>query len=531
MERGLWAPLYTINRKNMANILSLKNLTKIYPNGKIANREISFDIEENTIHAIVGENGAGKSTLVNMIFGVHQPTAGQIYFKGEEVKFVSPNDAIKVGIGMVHQHFMLAPDLTVAENMLLGMESTKYHFFLNYKEMISKAQEVCEEYGLAVNPKRLIKDIPIGIRQRVEILKALVRNAEVLILDEPTAVLAPQEVDVLFKTLRKLKENGKTILFISHKLNEVKAISDKITVMKDAKVVVTKDTAQLEEQEIAKLMVGRDVIRKRNIVGQPRAEILLALENVNYIDQEGLSTLKNINLELRGGEILGVAGVEGNGQSELSRVITGLMKPTSGTIKTPVNELTNLSPREIRKSGLSHIPEDRMENGIAASMSLEENFIAERYYKKEFRSGLFLSSKAISKHAELLIADFNILTQSPKSAIASLSGGNIQKAIVARELTSDPSVIIAAQPTRGVDIGSEAMIHNLLVKMRNEGKGILLISADLDEILTLSDRVVVMYEGEIVAQFTDVETLTDKDVGPYMLGIERQEAPSGKVLN
>ena len=464
-----------------------------------------------------------------MIFGVHQPTEGCIRFRGEEVSFSSPNDAIADGIGMVHQHLMLAPELTVAENMLLGMEPTKKGIFLDYKRMVSTAKAVSDKYGLAINPTRKIKDIPIGIRQRVEILKALLRNVEVLILDEPTAVLTPQEVEILFKTLRNLKDDGKTILFISHKLHEVKEISDRITVMKDTQVVITKDASELTEQEIARLMVGRDVSITRIPAPESPGETLLSIEELKYIDPEGIATLNGVSLDLRAGEILGIAGVEGNGQSELSRAITGLLKPTSGSIRHSAHELTELTPRMIRETGIGHIPEDRMENGIAATMGLDENLIADRYFKKRFAKGLFLSEKEISSHALSLVKDFNISTQSTKSAIGSLSGGNIQKAVVARELSSEISVIIAAQPTRGVDIGSELMIHNLLRKMRDNNKAVLLISADLDEILKLSDRIIVMYEGTIVAHFPTVDNLTDKDLGPFMLGIEKQEGAHGKI--
>ncbi|MDD4220112.1 MAG: ABC transporter ATP-binding protein [Sphaerochaetaceae bacterium] len=513
----------------MTNILSLQNLTKIYPNGKIANQDISIDIEENTIHAIVGENGAGKSTLVNMIFGVHKPTSGSIFLNGKEVYFSSPNDAIATGIGMVHQHLMLAPDLTVAENMLLGMEPKRKGLFLDHKQMVSISRTISEKYRLQVDPTKKIKDIPIGVRQRVEILKSLLRNAQILILDEPTAVLTPQEVEILFSTLKELKREGKTILFISHKLNEVKEISDRITIMKDTQVVVTRDAAQLTEKEIARLMVGRDVSIERFAGLHPPGKPLLLVENLRYIDADGLSAIDGVDFELREGEILGIAGVEGNGQSQLSRILTGLLHATEGRIVLNSQELGKRTPRQIRESGVCHIPEDRMENGIAPEVGLHENLIADRYYQQPFSHGIFLSTKEVEKHAHELVKQFNISTQSIYSAIGSLSGGNIQKAVVARELTADFSVIIASQPTRGVDIGSEVMIHDLLRKMRDAGKAILLISADLDEVLKLSDRIIVFYEGTIAAHFSNVDDLTDKDLGPFMLGVERQEGAHGKI--
>jgi len=369
----------------MNHVLSLKQIGKIYPNGKIANQDISIDIEERTIHAIVGENGAGKSTLVNIIFGVHQQTEGKMFFRGKEVSFSSPNEAISSGIGMVHQHLMLAPELTVAENMLLGMEPTKKGgLFLDYPQMVKKAKEVSDRYGLAINPNKLVKDIPIGIRQRVEILKSLLRNAEVLILDEPTAVLTPQEVEVLFVTLKKLRDEGKTILFISHKLHEVKEISDRITIMKDTKVVVTKEASLLHEREIARLMVGRDVQISRIPATEKRGEVLLSLEGVNYIDSEGIATLKNIEFDLQEGEILGIAGVEGNGQSELSRAITGLLTISSGSIKHRNLLLNNLTVREVRESGIAHIPEDRMKTLLSIDI-----------LKKPFLRGYFSLQKRL----------------------------------------------------------------------------------------------------------------------------------------
>jgi len=514
----------------MNTILSLQDISKIYPNGKLANQNITFDIEENSIHAIVGENGAGKSTLVNMIFGVHQPTQGKILLNGKEVQFSSPNDAISSGIGMVHQHLMLAPDLTVAENMSLGIEQKKGGFFLDNKKMISIARDISNTYRLEVDPTKKIKDIPIGIRQRVEILKALLRNAKILILDEPTAVLTPQEVDILFDTLRNLKKEGKTILFISHKLHEVKAISDRITIMKDTKIVTTRDASSIDEKEIALLMVGRDVSIERIVATEKVGKTLLNVEKLKYINPDGLVTLDNVSFNIRAGEILGIAGVEGNGQSELSRIISGLMKGSSGEIFLDETRIDSFTPRKIREAGIGHIPEDRMENGIAANVSVCENLIVDRYYKEPFSKGTFISTKEVEKFANEMVEKFNISTQSIYASIGSLSGGNIQKTVVARELSANITVIIASQPTRGVDIGSEVMIHNLLRKMRDAGKGILLISADLDEILTLSDRIIVMYEGNIVAHFPEVEHVTDKDLGPFMLGVDRQEGASGQVF-
>ncbi len=513
----------------MESILQVNNITMVYPAGVVANRDVSVDVRDNTIHAIVGENGAGKSTLMKAIFGIIHPQEGEIIYKGKKVNFKNPDDAIKVGIGMVHQHLMLAPDLTVAENLILGVEPRKGTLFLDTDKALRITREVSEKYGLDVPADKKIKDLPIGVRQRVEILKALFRNAELLILDEPTAVLTPQETEILFKTLFKLKESGKTILFISHKLSEVKQLADRVTVMRDAKVITTEDAANLTEEEIAHLMVGRDINTERIPDPEEIGGVRLSAENISYVDDENIQVLRNVSFDIRAGEILGIAGVEGNGQTELIKILTGLLKPTDGIISMDGKNIAGLSPRQVRELGVSHIPEDRMENGVADIASLEENFIVDRYYKKEFSKYGKLNWKYIKEYSQKLIENFNILTQSSKTPAGSLSGGNIQKVVVARELSSDPQIIIAAQPTRGVDIGSEELIHDLLKKARDEGKAVFLISADLDEVLKLSSRIVVIYNGEITTHFEDVSKVTAKDLGPYMLGVKKEEGASGKI--
>ena len=377
--------------------------------------------------------------------------------------------------------------------------------------------------GAAVPIKRKVEELPLGIRQRVEILKALFRNAELLILDEPTSVLTPQETDILFTTLRRLKDQGKTILFISHKLSEVKRIADRVTVMRDAKVITTEVADELTEHDIAYLMVGRNITYEQvappEQVGPPMLETL----NLGFTDENGIEILKNINLQVRGGEILGLAGVEGNGQSELIRIITGLLRPTSGSVFNAGRDITGLSPRTIRETGLAHIPQDRMEDGVAEHSTIEENCIVDRYYKPEFSRFRRLRWGHIARYTSELIKDFKILATSSKQTVASLSGGNIQKVVVARELSSDPEVIIAAQPTRGVDVGSEEHLHNLLLKARDAGKAVFMISADLDEIMKLSTRILVIYNGEIVAHFPQPGRITARDLGPYMLGVQKQD--------
>ena len=513
----------------MESILEVKNVVKVYPDGVVANKDINLRVEKNTIHAIVGENGAGKSTLMKILFGMEHPQEGEILLRGKKVLFRSPHEAIRNGIGMVHQHLMLAPDLTVAENMVLGIEPRRRSLFLDTAKAIEISREVGKRFGLDVPVDRKIKDLPIGVRQRVEILKALFRNAEILILDEPTAVLTPQETEVLFRTLFTLKENGKTIIFISHKLKEVKQIADQVTVMRDARIITTRNAAELTEEGISFLMVGRDIRSDRLPKVRETGEIRLSVRNLTHINEEKVRVLKDVSFDVRAGEILGMAGVEGNGQSELIRAITGILTPTSGEITLNGKKAAGLSPRRIREIGVSHIPEDRMENGVADKTSLEENFIIDRYYRKGFSRGPRLDWRFIGSYSRDLIGKFNILTKSSKTRVSSLSGGNIQKVVVARELSSDPDIIVAAQPTRGVDVGSEELIHNLLRDARDRGKAVFLVSADLDEVLKLSSRIVVIYNGQIVGHFTDMEKVTAAELGPYMLGVKREEGARGEV--
>ncbi len=504
-------------------MLSFNNIVKIYPNGVIANKGISFKIKKDTIHAIVGENGAGKTTLMKILFGIEKPQEGKIIYKGKEVRFKSPLDAIKNGIGMVHQHLMLAPDLTVAENLTLGIEPRKWKIFLDTKKAVDIAKKITKEFGMEVPLSKKVRNLPIGVRQRVEILKVLLRNAELLILDEPTAVLTPQETESLFKTLKDLKKHGKTIIFISHKLKEVKAIADKVTVIRDGKVIATKDAAELTEHQIAELMVGREIKFERIAPSPKVGKPLLSVKNLRYVNKENVEVLKGISFEVKAGEILGVAGVEGNGQTELVEILTGLRKPLSGSIVINGEEMSGKTPRAIREKGVSHIPEDRMKNGVAKKTSIKENLISDRYYLKPFSNTFALNWKYINQYASKLIENFNILANSVDTTVESLSGGNIQKVVVARELSSKPSVIIADQPIRGIDVGSEELVHNLLIQMRDAGCAIFLISADLDEVLKLSSRIIVIYSGKIVARFNNLEGITGKDLGPYMLGIKKEK--------
>ncbi len=513
----------------METILEARKILMIYEDGVVANRDVSLTVQTNSIHAVVGENGAGKSTLMKILFGIRQPQQGEIVYKGRRVQIRSSHDAIRLGIGMVHQHLMLAPDLTVAENMVLGIEPVTGKLFLDTRKAQAITERVSKEFGMDVPADRKIKDLPIGVRQRVEILKALYRNAELLILDEPTSVLTPQEAEGLFKTLLDLKEHGKTIIFISHKLKEVKRIADRVTVMRDARVITTREAAGMTEHEIAYLMVGREISFAR--IPAPRAigEPLLRARGLSFSNDENVRVLKNVSFDVRAGEILGLAGVEGNGQTELVRILTGLLPASAGQVSVRGTRVAGLSPRSVRELRTAHIPEDRMEDGAAGDASLQENLIVDRYYKKGFSRRMRLLWKPITQHSRELMERFNILALSPRAAVSSLSGGNIQKVVVARELSSDPEVVIASQPTRGIDVGSEELVHNLLKEARDNGKAVFLTSADLDEILKLSNRILVIYNGELVAHFEDVTGISAKDLGPYMLGVQREEGVSGEV--
>jgi ABC-type uncharacterized transport system ATPase subunit len=427
---------------------------------------------------------------------------------------------------MVHQHLMLASDLTVAENMILGVEPVRGRTFLDMRKAQAITEKVSREYGLDVPPDKKIKDLPIGVRQRVEILKALYRNAELLILDEPTAVLTPQEAEKLFTTLQELQNHGKTIIFISHKLKEVKRIADKVTVMRDARVITTREAAGLSEHDIAYLMVGREISFER-IPPRSAGTPALSVQGLGYADDEGVRALSNVTFDIRSGEILGIAGVEGNGQTQLVRILTGLLSATTGSITLGGKQIHGLSPRELRELQVAHIPEDRMEDGAAGDATIQENVIVDRYYKSAFSRGPRLLWPSISRHTGDLVRRFNILAQSTRARVWSLSGGNIQKVVVARELSSNPEVVIASQPSRGIDVGSEELVHNLLKEARDNGKAILLVSADLDEVLKLSTRILVIYNGELVAHFPDASRVSASDLGPYMLGVQREEGVRG----
>ncbi|MDR2606837.1 MAG: ABC transporter ATP-binding protein, partial [Treponema sp.] len=483
-------------------LLELKNITKVYDNGVVANRNIAMGFRRGEIHAIVGENGAGKTTLMNILFGLIQPTTGSILFEGKEQRFSSPSDSTGIGIGMVHQHFMLVPSFTVFENISLGCEETRFGFLSEQKGR-KRAKELCERYNFDLPLDTPVSSLGVGVKQKVEILKLLYKGATILILDEPTAVLTPQETDQLFSRLKDFREQGNTIIFISHKLREVKEISDRITVIRRGESLGTLDTASVSVEDVSEMMIGRKVEYEYSGIKQDvsRAGPCVEVKNLS-LSVEGVKRLKDISFMIHAGEILGVVGVEGNGQTELVEVLFGYEKPGRGTMTVKGVSLGEKSIKKIRKNAkTAYIPEDRMRQGIAGRATVAENLISSYYDRPSLNKFFMMDWKAVRKTCNDLVGQFSIVCQSIDSPLYSLSGGNIQKVVVAREAHADPDFLIAEQPTRGVDIGSANAIHKILIGLRNSGKAILLFSADLGEALAMSDRLMVMYSGEIAAVF------------------------------
>jgi ABC-type uncharacterized transport system ATPase subunit len=479
--------------------VEMRQIVKQFP-GVLANDHVDFQVRQGEIHALVGENGAGKSTLMNILYGLIKPDSGEIRINGKPVSLQGPRDAIRSGIGMVHQHFMLIPVFTVGENIVLGREPTTGGDLYDADRARKDITNLTKRYGLALNPDATVGDLPVGLQQRVEIVKVLYRGANILILDEPTGVLTPQEAAELFKVLRDLVKSGKTIVFISHKLKEVLEISDRITVMRRGKVVghlVTKDT---DEAEIARLMVGRDVLLRVDKKPAKPGPVAMSVQNLQAKSDQGIEALRDLSFELYKGEILGIAGVEGNGQSELVEVLAGTRQVAAGRILLGDREVANMGAAAIRIAGVSHIPEDRRGAGLVLNYSVADNLILGRQRTKLFSwDGLVLRIKSIFDWAKRLVQEFDIRTPSTATPARNLSGGNQQKIIVAREMASQPRVLLASQPTRGVDIGAIEFIHRRLVAERDGGAAILLVSAELDEVRSLSDRIAVMYEGKIVS--------------------------------
>ncbi len=495
----------------------MHGIVKRFP-GVLANDCVSFDVKAGEIHALLGENGAGKSTLMKILYGLYQPEEGQILLNGQPVTFHSPADALAQGIGMIHQHFMLVPTLTVTENVALGMKSAPR---LDLRRVKERLLELSAAYGLKIDPDAYVWQLSVGEQQRVEIVKALYRGGALIILDEPTAVLTPQEVNELFVTLKQMREQGHALIFITHKLHEVQALSDRITVMRDGRVVDTILNHDVERRTLARMMVGRDVQFQPNRPNVQPGEPLLVLRDLCAENDQGLPALKNVSLDVRAGEILGIAGVSGNGQRELAEVIAGLRPATSGEAVIAGQPILRASVAERLRAGLAFIPEERMRHGTIGTFSVAENIILQSHRDAPFSRGMFLNFRAIARYTDELIHRFNVKTPTQETAIKNLSGGNIQKLILARELSRRPKVLVAAQPTRGVDIGATEYIRDVLMQQRSEQVAILLISEDLDEILALSDRIAVLYEGDVVGVVSrdeaDVETL-----GLMMAGVREQ---------
>ncbi|OJV66734.1 MAG: heme ABC transporter ATP-binding protein [Clostridiales bacterium 38-18] len=501
-------------------IVEMLNITKEFP-GIIANDNITLNLKKGEVHALLGENGAGKSTLMSVLFGLYQAEKGEIRKNGEVVKINNPNDANALGIGMVHQHFKLVEIFTVLENIILGVEPNKMGF-IEKKEAKKKVIELSEKYGLAINPDALIENISVGMQQRVEILKMLYRENEILIFDEPTAVLTPQEIKELLKIMRGFAEEGKSILFITHKLNEIMEVADRCTVLRKGKYIGTVDVKTTTKEELSRMMVGRDISFSVDKEISKPGEVVLSVNNITVASKlHKNNAVKGVTFDVRAGEIVCLAGIEGNGQTEFVAALTGLEKMTEGSIRLCGKDITKSSIRERSISGMSHIPEDRHKHGLVLEYSLEENMVLQRYWESKFQNKGFIKFDAVREYSEGLIKQFDVRSgQGPITVVRSMSGGNQQKAIIAREIDKKHELLVAVQPTRGLDVGAIEYIHKQLVATRDAGKGVLLVSLELEEVMNVSDRILVMYEGEIVGEL-DPKTTTVQELGLYMSGAKR----------
>jgi ABC-type uncharacterized transport system ATPase subunit len=502
-------------------VLEVRGITKRFP-GVLANDNVDFDVRRGEVHALLGENGAGKTTLMNIVYGLYHADEGEILLNGEPALSSSARDAIRRGIGMVHQHFMLIPVMTVTENIVLAEEPTRAGVFLRHDVAVARVRELSDAFGLAVDPNARIQGITVGQQQRVEILKALYRGAEILILDEPTAVLTPQEARELFDILEKLKSQGKAIVFISHKLKEVLEIADRITVLRRGRKVDTIPREGATEAGLARLMVGREVLLRVEKGPASPGEKLLQVEDLEVLDDRGLEAVRGVSFDVRAGEIVGIAGVDGNGQTELVEAITGLRGAASGRIVVGDKELTSDGARARFDSGLGHIPEDRQRRGLVLEFTLAENLALHDYRKEPFSRLGVLNPRRLISSAGRLLREFDVRGGGPQTRAAALSGGNQQKVVVAREVARDPRVLLAAQPTRGLDVGAIEFVHRRLVEQRERGKALLLVSLELDEVLSLSDRILVLYEGRIAGEFSP--DASEEELGIAMTGGKREDA-------
>ncbi|GAA0489073.1 guanosine ABC transporter ATP-binding protein NupO [Salinibacillus aidingensis] len=508
----------------MEYAIEMLNIRKEFP-GIVANDNITIQLKKGEIHALLGENGAGKSTLMNVLFGLYQPEKGEIRVKDKNVKITNPNIANELGIGMVHQHFMLVEPFTVTQNIVLGKEPTNKFGRIDIAKARDEIQELSDRYGLKVNPDSKIRDISVGMQQRVEILKTLYRGAEVLIFDEPTAVLTPQEIRELMEIMRSLVKEGKSIILITHKLKEIMDVCDRCTVIRKGKGIGTVNVSETNATELASWMVGREVHFKTEKKEAKPGDHVLQIENLVVRDTRKVDIIKGLNLDVRAGEIVGIAGVDGNGQSELIEAITGLTKIRSGSIKINDREISNLSPRKITESGVGHIPQDRHKYGLVLDYSIGENIVLQTYYKKPYSRAKVLNYKEIFSKAQRLIKEYDVRTPSAYTKARALSGGNQQKAIIGREINRSPDLLIAAQPTRGLDVGAVEFIHQKLIEERDKGKAILLVSFELDEIMNVSDRIAVMFDGRIVANLKPDET-NEQELGLLMAGSQGKAGES-----
>lgn len=501
----------------MPPLLELRGITKRFP-GVLANDHIDLTLNEGEILALLGENGAGKTTLMNVLYGLYTPDEGEIWVRGSKVDIHDPHDAIDLGIGMVHQHFMLVPVFTVTENVMLGVETVKYGGFLDREAASARIRQISSQFGLKVEPDALVEDLPVGVQQRVEIIKVLYRQANILIFDEPTAVLTPQEVEDLFKVIRSLVEQGKSLIFITHKLNEVLEIADRISVLRHGRVVGSALPTEATEASLASMMVGRDVILKVEKEAVKPGEVVLEVKDLVVHDDRNLTAVDGVSFQLREGEVLGIAGVQGNGQTELVEALTGLRRIESGHVTMLGRDITSSSPRQVREVGSAHVPEDRQRDGLILPFSIADNLVLNTYYEQPFARGISLQHVNIEKVAKERVEQFDVRTPGIFVPASNLSGGNQQKVIVAREFSRPIKVLIASQPTRGLDVGSVEYIHSRIIQKRDEGCGVMLVSPELDEIINLSDRIAVMFDGKILA-ILSAEEATREKLGLLMAGI------------